>query len=117
MNAPIQNDAMSSFPHPRGRFVSATDGDAAREWNLRGVLDLLRRQFKLIAATIVVIVGLAVVATLAITPIYSAATLVLVDPSRKNLLEPALQSVATSSDSASFSALDFASRRSPSSKP
>jgi capsular exopolysaccharide synthesis family protein len=70
------------------------------EIDLRGIVGLLRRRFKLIAITTITITALAGVVTLALTPIYSASTLVLVDPSSKNLLDPQAQSMSSSSESA-----------------
>jgi capsular exopolysaccharide synthesis family protein len=58
------------------------------ETDLRALLGLLRRQFRLIVLTIIVIVAVAGVAAFTLTPIYSATSLILVDPSDKNLLEP-----------------------------
>lgn len=68
--------------------------------DLRGIFDLLRRRIWIIVAALVVAVGFAGLALLALKPIYSATTLVLVDPSKKNLLDPEAQLSGSSSDSA-----------------
>lgn len=70
------------------------------EIDLRGIVGLLRRQFKLIAITTITLTALVGVITFALTPIYSASTMVLVDPSSKNLLDPQTQSMSSSSESA-----------------
>jgi len=70
------------------------------EIDIRGILGLLRRRLRLIVLTVVVVVGVAGIVAFALTPIYSATALVLVDPSRKNLLEPETQFTATSADNA-----------------
>jgi len=56
--------------------------------DLRSILGLLKRQFRLIVVATVLGVILAGVAAYSLTPIYTATALVLVDPSRKNLLDP-----------------------------
>nr|WP_295884923.1 Wzz/FepE/Etk N-terminal domain-containing protein [uncultured Devosia sp.] len=68
--------------------------------DLRSIADLLRRQFRLIAISVISVVLLAGLVTFSLTPIYSASTLILVDPTRKNLLDPEAQMMGTSSDSA-----------------
>ncbi|WP_323013458.1 GumC family protein [Devosia sp.] len=70
------------------------------EIDLRGVFGLLRRQFRLIAITFVVVVTLAGVVTFSLTPTYTTSALILVDPTRKNLLDPNAQLASTGSDSA-----------------
>jgi succinoglycan biosynthesis transport protein ExoP len=68
--------------------------------DLRQTLDLLRRRWRLIAITVVSVLALAVLATYMLKPIFTASSLVLVDPSRKNLLNPDSQAASGSSDSA-----------------
>ena len=68
--------------------------------DLRSVFALLRRQFRLILITVISVVLLAGLVTFSLTPIYTASTLVLVDPSRKNLLDPEAQMMSSASDSA-----------------
>lgn len=55
--------------------------------DLRGILLLLRRQIRLIALTAAVILGLALTYLITATPMYTARTLLMVDPSQRNLLE------------------------------
>ncbi|MDF2797526.1 MAG: hypothetical protein K0R85_270 [Devosia sp.] len=69
------------------------------EIDIRGILKLLRRRIRLIGAVLGVVLAVAVLALVSITPVYTASTLIFVDPSRKNLLE-AETSTASSSDSA-----------------
>lgn len=68
--------------------------------DLRGVIGLLRRQLRLIVGTVVVILAVAVIVVFSLPRIYSASTLVLVDPSRKNLLDPAAEMMGASSENA-----------------
>ena len=70
------------------------------ELDLRGILGVLQRQFRLILTTIVVVVGLATIVAFALTPTYTSSALILVDPSTKNLLDPESQMMSTSADSA-----------------
>ncbi|GLQ57938.1 GumC family protein [Devosia nitrariae] len=71
-----------------------------QEFNLRSFLGTVRRQAGLILAVLVVVVGASSVAILSLTPIYRATTLVLVDPSEKNLLNPTNGSSSAASDNA-----------------
>lgn len=57
-------------------------------FDLRDVLGLLRRRIWFIIAITVVVVGAAGIALLALKPVYTATALILVDPSKKNLLNP-----------------------------
>ncbi|KKB12019.1 hypothetical protein VE25_09555 [Devosia geojensis] len=70
------------------------------EIDIRGILGFLRRRLRLIALTFLVVVGAAGIVAFTLTPIYSAAALILVDPSHKNLLQPEAQLNATSADNA-----------------
>jgi succinoglycan biosynthesis transport protein ExoP len=72
------------------------DADAL---DLRSIFDLLKRRIWIILAVAVVSVGIAGLALLALKPVYSATALVLVDPSKKNLLDPDAQLTGSSSDS------------------
>ncbi len=74
--------------------------EAAAQFGLREALELLRRRAKLILAVFATVVGLTLAASLALPPSYSATALLLVDPSRKDLLDPALQGLASSSEAA-----------------
>lgn len=67
--------------------------------DLRVVFGLLRRQFRLIAVTVVAVLAVAAIVVYSLTPIYASSALVLVDPSRKNLLDPEAQLSGTSADS------------------
>ena len=69
-------------------------------FDIRGILGLLRRQFRLILITFVLIVAVAGGAMLVIRPVYTASTLILVDPSRKDLLDPDAQIQNPSADGA-----------------
>jgi len=70
------------------------------EIDLRGIFALLRRQLRLIAMVFVAVVGLAAFVVFALTPVYTASALVLVDPSRKNLLDPETQLSSSAADNA-----------------
>lgn len=70
------------------------------EIDLRGIFGLLRRQFRLITVTFIAVVAIAAIVVFSLTPIYSSSALILVDPSRKNLLDPEAQMAGTSADSA-----------------
>ncbi len=66
--------------------------------DLRSIFDLLKRRIWLIVLVTAMAVGLAGVALLALKPVYTATALVLVDPSKKNLLDPDAQMGGSSSD-------------------
>lgn len=68
--------------------------------DLRRIASVLRRQLRLILTTLIVVVGLATIGAFALTPIFSASALVLVDPSSKNLLEPESDFSSAAGDSA-----------------
>lgn len=70
----------------------------ANAFDLRTLLHLVRRRYLLILVVTVVSIGVAGVALFALKPVYTATTLVLVDPSKKNLLDPENQG-ASGSDS------------------
>lgn len=70
------------------------------EIDLWSIIGLLRRQLRLIVATVVVVVGIAAIVAYTLTPIYSASTLVMVDPTSKNLLDPTAQLTSASADNA-----------------
>jgi capsular exopolysaccharide synthesis family protein len=67
---------------------------------LRTIFGLLRRQFRLIAVTVLLVVAVAALVAFSLTPIYSSSALILVDPARKDLLDPETQGFSTGSDSA-----------------
>lgn len=58
------------------------------EIDFKAVFGLLRRQFRLIATTMAVVVGVAIITAFALPSIYSASALILVDPRATNLLDP-----------------------------
>ena len=58
------------------------------EFDVRNAIGLVRRQIWLILSTVLIIVGLAAVYVFLQTPIYTASTLILVDPRQKNALDP-----------------------------
>lgn len=68
--------------------------------DLRSVFGLFQRQYRLILITVVAVVAIAGISTFAMTPIYSATALILVDPSNKNLLNPDMAYANSSTDSA-----------------
>lgn len=68
--------------------------------DIRALIGILRRQARLIVFTTVAILVIAAVALFGITPQFRATALLLVDPNVKNLLDPASQSVSSSSESA-----------------
>ena len=70
------------------------------EIDLRAILGLLRRRLRLILATIVLVVGAAALITVSLTPKYTASVLVLFDPSSRTLVDPQMQAVSASSESA-----------------
>lgn len=69
-------------------------------FDLRSILGLLRRQARLIAITVLAVLVVATAAVFTMKPIYTASTLVLVDPSRKDLLDPNAQLGGGSGESA-----------------
>jgi polysaccharide biosynthesis transport protein len=71
-----------------------------QEFSLRSFFGTVRRQAGLILAILVVVTGASSVLILSLTPVYRATTLVLVDPSEKNLLNPGNGSTSAASDNA-----------------
>lgn len=71
-----------------------------QEIDIRGILNLLRRRLSLILATLFVCLGIAGIALFALTPIYSASTLILVDTSRNALIDPDAQISSASTENA-----------------
>jgi polysaccharide biosynthesis transport protein len=70
------------------------------EIDIRQIIGILRRQYKLILSTIFAIVAVALLFTFTLSPKYTASALILVDTSRKNLLDEASQIGAASADNA-----------------
>jgi polysaccharide biosynthesis transport protein len=58
------------------------------EFDLRGIVGVLRRHWKLVLATLVSVLAAAALFLLFVPPIYTASTLILVDPAHKDLLDP-----------------------------
>lgn len=71
-----------------------------REIDIRGIVDLLRRRLGLIVATLAACLCLAGFAVMVLPPAYSASTLILIDPSRSNLIDPDMQATSAASDNA-----------------
>ncbi|MGN6487987.1 MAG: GumC family protein [Devosia sp.] len=67
--------------------------------DLRSIVGLLRRRIGLIALVIVVALAAAGLALLVLKPVYTATALVLVDTSKKNLLDPESQLASATTDS------------------
>jgi polysaccharide biosynthesis transport protein len=67
--------------------------------DLRSVLQLLRRRIWLIVLTTLLCLGVSGAALFALKPVYTATALVLIDPSKKNLLDADAQLAGSSSDS------------------
>ncbi len=55
--------------------------------DIRGILAILKRQYRLIGLTVVCTLGLAIAYLFQATPMYRATAMVVVDPSSKNILE------------------------------
>ncbi|WP_297105369.1 Wzz/FepE/Etk N-terminal domain-containing protein [uncultured Devosia sp.] len=71
------------------------------EIDIRGIIGLLKRRLLLIVSTTVLVVGLAASVAFTLTPLYTASALVMVDPSRKNILDDtALQGSSSAADNA-----------------
>lgn len=64
--------------------------------DLKGTVALMRRQLRLFMMAAIIVLGVALGYLFVVTPLYTATTLVLVDPARKNLLDPT-RPTATSS--------------------
>ncbi|MDB5539304.1 MAG: hypothetical protein JWQ89_1031 [Devosia sp.] len=67
--------------------------------DLRSIFDLLKRRIGIILVCTALAVAAAGAALVALKPVYSATALILVDPSKKNLLDPETQLPASSFDS------------------
>lgn len=93
-------DRMSGRAQPafQSEYIDDRD-DLESAIDLRSIVGLLRRRLRLILGTALLIVAAAGAAILALPPVYSSTTLVMVDPSRKDLLDPSLQASGSVSDS------------------
>jgi len=56
--------------------------------DLKAIIALLRRQIRLIVLTVAVFLGVALIYLFSVTPMFTASTLILVDPAQRNLLDP-----------------------------
>lgn len=70
------------------------------EFDIRTAIGLVRRQAWLILSTVLIIVGVAALYVFLQTPIYTASTLILVDPRQKNALDPDSQMSLLPTDNA-----------------
>ena len=68
--------------------------------DVRGILNVLRRQFRLIAGVVFVVLAIATIVVLALKPIYTSSALVLVDTSRKDVLDPSSSDLGSSTANA-----------------
>ena len=68
--------------------------------DLRGIAGLIRRQIRLIATTIVLVLGLAALWVFSLTPLYTASALILIDPASSNLLDSATRTTPPATDNA-----------------
>lgn len=64
------------------------DGGAQEILEVRDAVSFLRRRARLIVLTVAITLGLAFLFLVGTTPLYTATTLLLVDPAQKNLLQP-----------------------------
>lgn len=71
-----------------------------QEIDLRALMGMMRRRMRLVIATFSVVVVLAALVLLSLTPKYTASVLVLVDPAQKNLLDPGAVATTGLSESA-----------------
>ncbi len=79
----------------RGRFMHD------QYFDLRSIIGVLRRRARLIAGIVAAVLAVTACVLLTVTPQYRASALVMVDPSRKDLLDPsAMQAMSTSGDNA-----------------
>ncbi|MCV2876544.1 Wzz/FepE/Etk N-terminal domain-containing protein [Rhodobacteraceae bacterium XHP0102] len=75
---------MTHLPH----MSEQTHPQAAQEHlDLRDILQLLRRQLRLILLVTALVIGAAVLYLVSVTPVYTARSLIMVDPTQQNLLE------------------------------
>lgn len=78
------------------------DRDAPMEdvIDLKSIVELLRRQIRLIGLTVLIVLGVALAYLVTITPTFTAQTLILFDPAQKNLLNAEQVSSSAQSDNA-----------------
>lgn len=70
------------------------------DFNPRNLVDMLRRQFRLILVVVLGLTSAAALVLFSLTPLYSASALILVDTSPKNLLDPNFESARIQIDDA-----------------
>lgn len=70
-----------------------------QEFDLRRMLGVLRRQWRLIVLTAILVMGLASLAIFSLKPAYTASTLVLFNPGSTNLLNPTTTVMNSASES------------------
>ncbi|WP_332699077.1 GumC family protein [Devosia sp.] len=68
--------------------------------DLRQIFELLRRQLRLIAVTVIAVMVISGFVVFSLAPVYTSSALILVDPSRKNLLAGDAQAMGSTGDSA-----------------
>lgn len=73
---------------------------AGADIDIRDIWSLLRRRLRLIVMTFLMVTGLAGVAAIALPKFFTASALILIDPSRKNLLDPDMQAASAATDHA-----------------
>ncbi len=83
-------------PSSNGDLPVETGG----ELDIRALLGVLRRHVRLILSVLGIVLALACVALFTLKPVYTASTLVMVDPSHKDLLNPEDVAQNASADSA-----------------
>ena len=70
------------------------------EIDIRAIIGLLQRRIKLIIATFILIVGVAAIYAFSLTPTYTSSTLIFVDISARDILDPNAQVAGASSANA-----------------
>ena len=68
--------------------------------DLKSIIELLRRQIRLIGLTMLIVLGLALAYLVTVTPTFTAQTLILFDPAQKNLLDADQAATSAQSDNA-----------------
>lgn len=100
------NNLNLNLPPPRKREVELGFGaeiqsernGAGLDLDLRGFLGLMRRQARLILATVFGICTITTLALFQITPIFAATALIIVDPRQQSILDPGGQMAVAPSD-------------------
>ncbi len=79
--------------------MDETDG---AEIDLREMVSILRRRYRLIVLTVAIVLGVAFLYLAQATALYTSTTLILVDPAQKNLLSPELDGSVNASMASSL---------------